>query len=627
MSGEGEVGREVRVRNTSAHTPVTARIFPTFCAECGCICVSILSPSLCLRKNMKRLNKLFAKKEKDEHTQEPVPLSSMTNNELCAIIYRYDEELKRLNPQLLSLQEERDKALSSAHKHSEESSLYKQLAETSQLQLQAINSELDDVKEVLQSKKAEVELLRSQMVTTEEVNSQLKRQLEGLKAPLHPTDTSTSTSSYHRDQFEDRIRELEIVKKNLEAELMRVSFQSENTANQLKQTKDKLTEMTEKSKEMDREMKKKQGSLDTLKQEMASFGFQKESMEAEIRELKELTLRKDALISKQKLKITSLKSSNIQLKSDFDAVNSQISTLQSQLNTLKSEYSERNVHIETSLRAENEKLRGNLEEKDKEIEDILGKLKLIDGKWEESERKCGELEEKIGELEGEKKKLVGQLEDREMEERKLKEALEAAQKKREQARSEVIKLSQKLEQRPSPAREDSSSVPTTFFPGPIDFHEVRLLPLLKQEVEQVYKFLMKAMMSAKDTPYPSDDLTKEVRGLLMMSDLFAEVERKLNDLVMHLHEVMDATDSDTDVADSPQSWSGMLTSAVAGVRQAVKAVGPVKLFSCMPNTREHPTPAITMKPRTEQGRKMISSTGGDRRVDQQQTPPLGYKRF
>ena len=588
---------------------------------------------------MKRLNKFFAKKEREEHVSPPEPttLANQPPSELCAMIYRYDEELKRLNPLVASLQEERDKALSDCHKRAEESTLYKQLAEATQLQLQSSASELNDIREVLQSKKAEVELLRSQMVTLEEVHAQCKRELEVLRSgeegeedKLRRELARLKAANREESRAEERMRELEIVKRNLEAELMRMSLQAENASSQLKQSKEKIVKLTEKVHETELQVQQKQQNLDNFRQEAATFAFQKESIEAEIKGLKDLTARKDQAITKKKRKIALLKTECSKLKSDLDSLrslhDSQLVSLQTQLSHAIQDSTQRLNYAEEVSHLQQEKLNRDIQDKQKELEQAAEALQSAYARCEEAESRCAALEEQVLELLQTKKSLLAKVEQSGLEEVRLKEMLEAAQKKREQARTEVIKLSQKLEQRPSPFKEDSSSPLPAFFPGPIDVHEARILPRLKLEAEQIYKSLMKAMLSAKDTPYPSEDLTKEVRGLLMESELFSEVERKMNDLVMHVHEVMDAVEPDSLVDESPQSWSGMITSAVAGVRQAVKAVGPVKLFSCMPNSKEHPT-AITMKPRTTQGRKLVSSTGGDRKVDQQQTPPLGYKRF
>jgi len=585
---------------------------------------------------MKRLNKFFAKKEREDHMSPPEPttLANQSPSELCALIYRYDEELKRLNPLVFALQEERDKALSASQKHSEESTLYKQLAEATQLQLQSSASELNDIKEVLQSKKAEVELLRSQMMTLEEVSAQYRRESEVPKSgeegeKLRGELARLKAASREESRAEERMRELEIVKKNLEAELMRMSLQAESNASQLKLAKEKIAKLGEKARETELQVQQKQQNLDNFRQEAATFAFQKESIEAEIKVLKDFAARQDQAITKKKRKITQLKTDCSKLKSDLDSFrsshDSQLVSLQTQLSSALQDSAQRLADSAEVAHLQQEKLSIELQEKQKELEQAAETLHSAYTRCDEREGRCAVLEEQVRELLQDKKSLLAKVEQSGAEEARLKELLEAAQRKREQARTEVIKLSQKLEQRPSPMKEESSPLPA-FFPGPIDVHEARILPRLKFEVEQIYKSLMKAMLSAKDSPYPSEDLTKEVRGLLMESELFSEVERKVNDLVMHVHEVMDAVEPDSLVDESPQSWSGMITSAVAGVRHAVKAVGPVKLFSCMPNTREHPT-AITMKPRTEQGRKLVSSTGGDRKVDQQQTPPLGYKRF
>ena len=81
---------------------------------------------------MKRFNKFFAKKERSDEHSTPIDfssLSSMPTSDLVSLIYKYDEELKRLNPLLATATEDRDKAQSDAQRRAEESKLYKNLAE------------------------------------------------------------------------------------------------------------------------------------------------------------------------------------------------------------------------------------------------------------------------------------------------------------------------------------------------------------------------------------------------------------------------------------------------------------------------------------------------------------------
>ena len=524
--------------------------------------------------------------------------------------------------------------------------------------------ELSDVKEVLESKKAEVDVLRTQTVTLEESLKKLTSDLQSSQARVTTLESQLQESENSRKsseaeeithlrgelarisalvreglKHEQRVKELEILKKNMESELLKFSFQAETSSAQLKQTKEKLAEAVAKLQEMECVLQKKQLNLDSYKKEAGSFAFQKESMENEVKSINEVLTKKDTELQKKKAKVAVLKSQWLQAKSDLERLRlsseGQVKELQGRLARTEQEYSQRLAYLEEVALLKQASHERDLLDTQRELAEATASAKAAYSRCEDKESKCAALEEQVLELLQTKKSLTSRLEAFEQEEFKLKSQLESAQRKREQARTELIKLSQKLEQKPSPAKEVQSEGLDAFFPTPApDAQEVKVLPRLKRDVDLIYKSLMRAMLTAKDVPFPSEDLTRDISGLLMELELFSDVERKVNDLVMNLHEVMDSSDVAIECLTEacPQTWSGRITTAMANIKQTVKTVGPVKLFSCMPSVTGKQPPPMTMKPKTEQGRRILSSTGGDRRVDQQQTPPgwkpsEGYKRF
>ena len=85
---------------------------------------------------MKKLNKLFSKKGKAEGEPKPqytvtnsTSLATMSTQELCGIIFKYDDEVKRLNGLVSSLTQEKEAVSASSLKAEEEVKLYKEHSE------------------------------------------------------------------------------------------------------------------------------------------------------------------------------------------------------------------------------------------------------------------------------------------------------------------------------------------------------------------------------------------------------------------------------------------------------------------------------------------------------------------
>lgn len=80
---------------------------------------------------MKKLNKLFAKKHKEVEAEphytatSSAALSSMSSQELCGIIFKYDDEVKRLNGLTEGLLKDKEEG----ERVREEGKLYKAQAE------------------------------------------------------------------------------------------------------------------------------------------------------------------------------------------------------------------------------------------------------------------------------------------------------------------------------------------------------------------------------------------------------------------------------------------------------------------------------------------------------------------
>ena len=187
----------------------------------------------------------------------------------------------------------------------------------------------------------------------------------------------------------------------------------------------------------------------------------------------------------------------------------------------------------------------------------------------------------------------------EQENAKLSQNLDRALKKREVAKNEVLKLNKKLET----LSQEPKSSPDKFGelfkldnsdPSPA---EQNSMYLLKKELEFLYKDLMNMIMNGSTTS-AGDSLAYTIS-----SEDFSNFERRLNNALV---QVKEALDSPAEVA-TENSWSSKFSSAVARVKDNMSEKGPVKIFSCI-GSQEEPR----QRPRTNQGRRLISNTGGNR---------------
>ena len=81
---------------------------------------------------MRRFNKFFAKKDKAEDpspVSEPTDLASLSATELMSLVGKYEDELRKAHAALQTATEEKDRATQDAAARTEESKLYKELAE------------------------------------------------------------------------------------------------------------------------------------------------------------------------------------------------------------------------------------------------------------------------------------------------------------------------------------------------------------------------------------------------------------------------------------------------------------------------------------------------------------------
>ena len=463
-----------------------------------------------------------------------------------------------------------------------------------------------------------MELLRSQLSTSELLTTNSKSdfqsaqhritELEEQIRLLSTSETREVTdnsgqlkaeiarlSAQNRDchRVEQQCKDLEVLRKSLETEVTRLTFVLESTRSQLTETRDRLHDQEKKFREIELNLHKKELDYEALKVENARFAFQRESLEAEISTLKQTLTSYEAKLDKKRKKQVKIAQQSLENRTELQnsklTLEIRLKDTENQLEQAKFDLRQKIREIEAISDEKIAKIEKELQEKRNEIQTISIQLRENEEKLRESEEKCAKLSNISAESQVKSISLEEQLNKQGKEIGKLQIMLESAQKKRELARTEVIKLTQKLEQK----HVDSES-------SPVAQSEVPVLMALRRDLELTYKALVTLMMTGEQVSVP--EATK--RALLVDADAFSGIERRLNDLVMQAHEAMEAPEP-PDHPVTSTSWSGRLTSAV---KQSVK--GPVKLFSCISAPSDQLNPTITMKPRTAQGQRLMSGTGG-----------------
>jgi chromosome segregation ATPase len=471
------------------------------------------------------------------------------------------------------------------------------------------------MREVLQSKKTEVELVRSQLGTAEQLSASAKRDLESaqsrileLEGQLRLLSSSDSPetddsqlraeisrlTSQNRDfhRLDQQVKDLEVTRKSLEAEVTRLTFLLESTRTQLTEMRERAQEQEAKRREAELSLHKRDLDCEALRLESSRFAFLRESLEAEISTLKQSLTAQEAKLDKKRKKTAQLQQQHLETRSELQNAKQMLEVrlreAESQLDRVQVDLREKLSRTEEAAVFRAQQLERESAETTKELHSVTNQLREAEEKLRENDENCVKLTNSAAELQAKSVSLEEQLSKQSKEMAKLQIMLESAQKKRELARSEVIKLTQRLEQR---QWEECASDPV------ISGSEGRVLGLLRRDLEQTYKALVTLMMTGQEITAP--EATK--RGLLVDAAAFGGIERRLNDLVMQAHEAVESSET----PELPASWSGRITSAV---KQSVR--GPVKLFSCISAPADAHNPTITMKPRTAQGQKLMSGTGG-----------------
>lgn len=453
---------------------------------------------------MKKFNKLFHRKEKEGSytATNSTALSGLSHEELCAIIYKYDDEVKRLN------------------------ALPAQGAETEK-ELERVKLRLKEVEEELGA------------LEDTQVRKQLKR-------------------------MEQQNQDLEELRKVQEAEVTRLTFLLESTRAELLETRLRAQEQERLVQDTELTLQHRVLDLEAKTLEGQRLAFQNQSLEGEIRNLKDMLQTKQETLERKRKKRAQIRQ---QFAAERTEKQAELQILEAKLREAQSQVTRANLELRERL-CESKQLGElrwlQLDERGREVEQVREQLELTRQAEQVLRLQLSQAQAHSQALTTQLDSLTCEKELHAEEVHTLQAALETAQKKRELARNEVIKLSQKLEQ---------SAKPTQLPPPAVDFKlDQRSLASLRSQLEFLYKRLLAAIKSE----------TGSKSGITLDAACFAEVERRLNELVMQLREGID------------------LSYAEAPAQKAERSA--VSLFACMSAPTDRHSTTIVIKPRASQHR-------------------------
>ncbi|CAG9320182.1 unnamed protein product [Blepharisma stoltei] len=604
-----------------------------------------------------KFKKLFKKKDKDstEHANantqptQPPPegyvtmdgssLYNMPAADLVEIIYKYDAEVKHLNQQISTDSEQLSQFNKDFPILQEKFQYFSKHSEELQNELDRVEEELKDTQASLESRKAELDLAKSQLASKSELVANYRQQVEDLRAQiteletenliipqsagsccadreaeiikLHSDIAKLKTSLAESNKVSQEVQELRITNKSLESEIAKMSIQHEVGNAQIKNLNEKIVLIEKQKQEIEKECSKRQSSLESMEKELSKLLFQKESMETEILALRESQHLKETKYLKKQNKIK-------KLNGDILEKSNQICKLKQELEGIKDKNQLEMLQIIENCKKETERIERQYEEKIRELESTIANCKNEENRGNENnlekltivEQQNKEYAQKIRDLNEYLKEQSIKISELEKENKNLSESYKKSQHKRELARQELTKLSQKLEHK-TPEISLPSSQKTENFDFKLNISEMskyerKALSLFRLELESLYKMLMKIMMGSNTT---------KKNGICIYnikSDDFSAVEKRLNNIVMQVHEALDTpeTDSQAFPIENTNSWSTKLSHAVSAVRHGMMTErGPVKLFSCMSSQEEFKG---NMIPKSPQGKRLMSNTGGER---------------
>ena len=457
----------------------------------------------------KNLKKWFNKKDKTETSEDTTTpqenYTAMSSNslytlppaELVSIIFKFDLEVKNLNKDLLSTKEQLSTIKQDFTKSQEQNLLYKQHNESLQSECNRLALNLNQTTTLLDSKQEQIEVITNQLISRDEISNSYKSkiqelekqvtelQLTGIKFDAGEEIVKLKAKIEESSKSSAEINELKIKNKMLEGEINKLSANIIENKEQIRMWRDKINIFENDRKDTDTELNKKKAECESLNNQINKLNFLKESSDTEIRALKESSNQKDIKLAKKLAKIECLQEQNLELQQ-------KASVLKFELDSSKAKQQEEINYLKEKFILEKESFEGIFNEKILNLEQEIQELNIYKTNSSILESVIKNQQDTLSNTLIELHQKTLKINSLELENGKIANELNTSEKKRELANNEIMKLTQRLSSIESSMpgirinSEPEAAQKKTYSPKELD-----LLQLVKNELEEIYKTLMK----------------------------------------------------------------------------------------------------------------------------------------
>ncbi|OMJ76515.1 hypothetical protein SteCoe_24091 [Stentor coeruleus] len=489
---------------------------------------------------MKNIQKLFKKREED--TLDMHTLSTVSHTELCQLVLRFHTELKDAGHHIESSEEQIKQLKKDLNNSIEQAQLYKNHCEDLQNFAQKSSMESDSYKTLLESKTQEVKYFRDKNVELEKISESVKN-LNSILAELE------SLRQKNKEMNE------KIVLMTSEKELH--TKEKTHYENEIRSFKDRQDEVIKKYQDCENLLKQKSEEYFKVKAD-------NKSLKQNVKELDKVCKEMEAVVKGKSHRI-------LELETQCNGMVTNLQEFKEKINTLEIDHETEKDELKKELKEKTAQLEIIHDKMDKEtaakIEEINSNLMKS---LEDYKIKITSLEIERSNYSSTIQKLNNEISDLQCSLKTTQEDLELSQKKRELAKEELIKLTQKFENMSNLDRPSNKTTQSLVnqslllqrqvLPGSIQEHKA--LQILKFQLDTVYKALMELMLSANTT---RDSMTNSIQYSITSED-FSRFEKDLNKVVMNAKEAAE----NPNFIDQGPGWMGKISNWA-----------PSKFFSCM----------------------------------------------
>lgn len=475
-------------------------------------------------------------KKRDEETIDIQTLSTVSHAELSQIVIKFHSELREAG-QKLEVQAESLKQLKNSN---DELSLYKTHSESLQGCIQQMSIENESYKTLIESRNQELKYYKDKVGELEKITESAKN-IASILTEL--------------EIFKSKAKEYQEKSTLLATEKENYIKEKAHSDSDLKVMNKRQEDYVKRIQDLENSVKVKNEEFFKLKQEGKGVKAKLKEKEAEVKEM-------DAVVKGKAHRITELES--------------QLAVIKQQLETIKKEFEESEGKVESLT----EMLKNEQQSKSSAITQIQEKLEKETSEKLESLthnllKTTEDYKIKITTLEIERSSNFSQIlqlkTDLEESKKSLKNAEDAlviSQQKRNLAKEELLKLTQKLENshhdRP-PIKPIHGFVQVNSSTSSLSEHKA--MNVIKSQLDTLYKALMDLMLSANTTR----DATSRNIMYQIGSEDFSKFEKDLNKIVMNAHEAAE----NPNFIEQGSAWAGRFSNWA-----------PSKFFSCISNDRQ-----------------------------------------